>query len=106
MSRKNIYGHLTEAFLDSREGGDAYYKHTDRMSREGLHSKSDIAGELAWRDMQITTLRERVRVLEADNLNHTDVLREIRGAIRPIVANSSDILELATITTPDTGGGV
>lgn len=49
------------------------WRHVDRMTREGLHSKAAIADELAHRDMLIDELahharelRERVAVLERE----------------------------------------
>jgi hypothetical protein len=48
-----------------------YTKHVSHMTSEGLHSKADIAGELAYRDSQIIQL-ERL------NKIRTDILREIR----------------------------
>ena|SRR5690554_505769 len=36
--------------------GNYYCRHVSAMTREGLHSKSDIAAELGWRDMQIDAL--------------------------------------------------
>lgn len=36
---------------------DEYFLHIDRMTREDLRSKSDIARELAWRDIQIKNLQ-------------------------------------------------
>lgn len=38
--------------------GKFYTDHVLAMTVEGLHSKSDIAKQLAWRDMQIEALRE------------------------------------------------
>ena len=35
-----------------------YAKHVQAMTAEGLHEKSDIAAELAWRDMMIDELAE------------------------------------------------
>ena len=37
--------------------GQHYVRHVDAMTREGLHSKSHIAGELAARDIEIERLR-------------------------------------------------
>jgi hypothetical protein len=36
--------------------GEYYMRHLDAMTREGLHSKGDIAAELAHRDMRIAEL--------------------------------------------------
>ena len=50
---------------DIIEQGDYYSRHTSAMTVEGLHSKSDIAAELAHRDIQIDALRARVAELES-----------------------------------------
>ena len=39
---------------------DTYCDHIGAMTREGLHSKSDIAAELAWRDQRIAELEQNV----------------------------------------------
>lgn len=41
------------------EQGGHYWRHVNAMTAEGLHSKSDIAAELAWRDTRIAEL-ERI----------------------------------------------
>ena len=38
--------------------GNYYCRHVSAMTEEGLHAKSDIAAELAWRDMEIDRLRK------------------------------------------------
>lgn len=38
------------------KAGNYYCRHVSAMTGEGLHSKSDIAAELGWRDMQIDAL--------------------------------------------------
>jgi len=48
--------------------GNHYCRHVSAMTGEGLHSKSDIAAELGWRDMEISRLNEQVRALAADNV--------------------------------------
>lgn len=40
------------------KGGNYYSKHVLAMTQEGLHDKSDIAAELAYRDMITDELRE------------------------------------------------
>jgi len=39
------------------EAGDFYTNHVMAMTSEKLHSKSDIAAELGWRDMEIDRLK-------------------------------------------------
>lgn len=41
---------------DHMEQGNVYMKHLSAMTKEQLHSKADIAGELAGRDIVITKL--------------------------------------------------
>ena len=38
--------------------GKYYTRHVEAMTSEGLHEKSDIAAELAWRDLELERLRE------------------------------------------------
>lgn len=47
--------------------GKHYSRHVVAMTAERLHSKSDIAAELGWRDMQIAVLNERLQGLAAEN---------------------------------------
>lgn len=42
-----------------------YCNHVAAMTAEGLHEKSAIAAELAWRDKEINRLCEKVEDLEA-----------------------------------------
>jgi hypothetical protein len=37
--------------------GNYYIRHVAAMTKEGLHAKSDIAAELAWRDREIDRLK-------------------------------------------------
>lgn len=48
---------LQYADRDHMALGDYFVRHVSAMTAEGLHSKSDIAAELAWRDAEITRLR-------------------------------------------------
>jgi len=45
---------------DSIALGQLYVDHVMAMTAEGLNDKSDIAGELAWRDLQIKMLKEDI----------------------------------------------
>lgn len=56
MSDKLLYAERDIMHLDSV--GNYYTKHVVAMTKEGLHSKSDIAAELAWRDHVIARLME------------------------------------------------
>jgi hypothetical protein len=43
-----------------QQDGGHYARHVDAMTVEGLHGKSNIAAELAWRDSQIQQLKEEL----------------------------------------------
>ena len=45
--------------------GGHYERHVSAMTSEGLHEKSDIAAELAWRDLENDRLRREVKRLRA-----------------------------------------
>lgn len=49
---------------DAMALGQHYGNHIHAMTREQLHSKSDIAAELAWRDQQIEQQQARIAELE------------------------------------------
>lgn len=48
--------------VDIEELGDDYINHLDSMTSEGLHSKSDIAAQLAARDREIARLQVLLRL--------------------------------------------
>ena len=74
------YGHFTPYELDAAinpltgEHGNYYCRHVSALTGENLHAKSEIAAELAWRDLQIDTLRATISRLKNE-------LREIDIAI-------------------------
>lgn len=51
---------------DSEALGEDYMRHVDAMTREGIHSKAAIAGELAHRDAEIARLRQVVERLSTE----------------------------------------
>lgn len=60
-----FYGERDLMALDM--AGGYYCRHVSAMTSEELHSKSDIAAELGWRDMQITELQRKVESLAVEN---------------------------------------
>lgn len=60
----NKYRNYSEEWL---ENSNAYGEHVSAMTGEKLHSKSDIAAELAWRDDQLAKANERVAELDKKN---------------------------------------
>lgn len=65
MSEVKQYAKRDIMALD--EAGNHYIRHVDHMTREKLHSKSDIAAELGWRDMQIAEIKAQRDALAAEN---------------------------------------
>lgn len=52
---------------DHMAQGQYYLRHVAGMTEEGLHLKSEIAAELAHRDMLLDQARDRIERLQADN---------------------------------------
>ncbi|AUR85397.1 coil containing protein [Vibrio phage 1.074.O._10N.222.49.B7] len=63
-----LYAKRDVEILDDK--GDYYFNHIFAMTGEGLHSKSDIAAELGYRDMRIDELK-------ADNAELIDLVDEM-----------------------------
>lgn len=63
MRESNLYQER-----DIIEQGEYYTRHTSAMTGEGLHNKSDIAAELAHRDMEIDRLREDLKAARAEKV--------------------------------------
>lgn len=74
MSEK-MYGDRDLMAMDI--AGNHYCRHVDHMTRESLHSKSDIAAELGWRDMQIAALQQKLDAVLAEVV----AIREQSGAV-------------------------
>ncbi len=72
MSTVNLYAFRDAMWLDQQ--GGHYVRHVDHMTREGLHSKSDIAAELGWRDYQIAELTRQVSELQ---LSHDNIINSL-----------------------------
>jgi len=68
-----------------------YSKHVGAMTREALHSKADIAAELAWRDARIADLETKLRVcseqfdavagMNDENVRLAGMVAELRGSL-------------------------
>lgn len=65
MSEEKQYAERDLIAMDV--AGNHYCRHVSAMTREHLHSKSDIAAELGWRDWQIAELKEQRDALAAEN---------------------------------------
>lgn len=63
--------------------GMFYIKHVSAMTAEKLHAKSDIAAELAYRDMRITELEAELTAIKAQAEDATEyVLAQINAELR------------------------
>lgn len=67
--------------------GQLYVDHVGAMTSEGLHSKSDIAAELAWRDLRIHDLAKRLEEV-------TDVADALGDSVSRLSAKVSHREEL------------
>ena len=67
-----------------------YSQHVNAMTAEGLHSKSDIAAELAHRDRQIRELMERIVALEQQN----EALASRLGAVEDELRHSVSVMSI------------
>lgn len=53
--------------MEMDHAGNYYCRHVSAMTAEGLHSKSDIAAELGFRDQRIDALHAEAEALRAEN---------------------------------------
>lgn len=74
MSEEKQYAERDLMAMDI--AGNHYCRHIDHMTREKLHSKSDIAAELGWRDMQIAELKAQRDAL-AENEGYMQAFYEM-----------------------------
>ena len=66
---------MTDELMEILQDGGYYDTHCLAMTKEGLHSKMDIIGQLAKRDREIYILKEQFELAN-------DVLREITGTVK------------------------
>ncbi|ECI2306488.1 hypothetical protein AA449_27500 [Salmonella enterica subsp. enterica serovar Newport] len=57
MNNEHVNQYAERDAMQLDKDGGYYSRHIQAMTREGLHSKGDIAAELAWRDQQIDQLK-------------------------------------------------
>ena len=90
MSEQKLYADRDIMWLD--ELGNHYSKHVQAMTAESLHSKSDIAAELAFRDVSIAILKQRIAKMHIDALvGLSDKDAEILKAHEPVLC--ADLVE-------------
>lgn len=62
---KTLPFNYAERDLEALDKAGSYYtRHVMALTSENLYNKSDIAAELAWRDMEIDRLKADVKVME------------------------------------------
>ena len=85
--REKLYAERDIIALD--EAGNYYFKHVMAMTSEQLHSKSDIAAELAHRDMLIDKLTKELQVAKAQATpeSNTDLLQSLHDMVEIVGAN-------------------
>lgn len=65
------------------EDGNYYCRHVGAMTREELHRKSDIAGQLGWRDREIDRLRAENEALAKDAARYSFLRSQMKiGSVR------------------------
>ena len=64
---------LLYAIRNHMAQGEYYIRHVDHMTREGLHNKSDIAAELAHRDIRIAELKAEIVQTQNEHLKAINV---------------------------------
>lgn len=98
MSEEKQYAERDLMAMDI--AGNHYCRHVDHMTREKLHSKSDIAAELGWRDMQIAKLTAERDALAAENV----ALRKAHPQpFGPIMMQALDAYQVKEDEIPEQG---
>lgn len=74
-----LYRNYEDEVIESQE----YFDHVSAMTKEELHSKAAIAGELAFRDIQLKEANAKIDILDEaldkiyDNHNSPDLIIDI-----------------------------
>ena len=82
MTDDKLYAERDIEQLD--KDGDYYFKHVLHMTREALHSKSDIAAELAWRDREI----DRLKASLPEAIEQTHMAGQADAGVDPSFSNA------------------
>jgi len=101
MSEQKLYDNERD-IMEMDMAGNYYCRHVSAMTKEALHSKSDIAAELGWRDMQIDQLkaeneqlREKTSVMMG--VGRGDGQLFVHGDYDSIKAAQAIVLELGAL---------
>lgn len=86
--------------------GNHYCRHVSAMTREQLHSKSDVAAELGWRDMQIAELKAQRDALAAKGMELAREAAHIYEKYNATQMPDMDLIDFQTIQEfSDSSGG-
>lgn len=80
--------------------GNYYCNHVLSMTREGLHDKSDIAAELAFRDHQLAALREELAAMNTYRDNAAIKITRLRGELTAAEQRNSELVA-SIVALPD-----
>ena len=81
-----IYAERDPMALD--KAGNHYCRHISAMTAEDLDSKSDIAAELGWRDMQIAELQ---RQHDDQVIKSATVISELQGKVEALAGENAHL---------------
>lgn len=76
--------------------GPHYVAHVSAMTKEGLHSKSDIAAELAHRDIVAMELQDRLKAAQEERDEFLTALGDCRDAMPDTTANINEAIAFPT----------
>ena len=79
--------------------GSHYTKHVCHMTGEGLHDKSEIAAELAHRDIEIERLTKRLEAAESSDVVTPEYLQSWIDRAYEAEATIKAIVEMEQVTT-------
>lgn len=95
MSEVKLYAERDLMGLD--RNGNHYCKHILAMTREGLHAKSDIAAELAFRDSELAALREELESWKSRCARRVQDIQLIAGRLTAAEQRNADLIDVLEV---------
>lgn len=97
---KKLYAERDAMELD--QIGGHYFKHVMAMTSESLHSKSDIAAELGWRDCQIEQLEQQLADSQREFRSADATIENLQMQVEKLAAENAGLKSAAEFATaPD-----